>query len=379
MYNSESEDEWNAIVLDNGSGRIKAGFAGDDSPQAVVPTMVGYLRHESMRFQKGLDDLYIGDTAQAKREFLSLRYPIEHGIVTNWDDMEKIWHYTLEKELRIQPENYRVLLTEPALNPKLNREKMTQVMFESFNTPGMYVAMQALLSLYSPGRTTGVVLESGDGVTHVIPVYEGYCLQHAVSRLDLAGRDLTDYLAGILCERGYTFATTAEREAVREIKERLCYVATDYDAELQVANKKVERNYELPDGTEITIGNERFRTTETMFKPALLGRKDPGIHEMIYKTIMKCDVDLRRHLYGNCILSGGNTMYMGIADRMRREIKALVPDSNLRVMVIAPPERRASVWIGGSILASLATFQQMWITKQEYEECGPTVVHRKCF
>ncbi|KAG8564870.1 hypothetical protein GDO81_012609 [Engystomops pustulosus] len=316
-----ADEDIAALVVDNGSGMCKAGFAGDDAPRAVFPSIVGRPRHQGVMVGMGQKDSYVGDEAQSKRGILTLKYPIEHGIVTNWDDMEKIWHHTFYNELRVAPEEHPVLLTEAPLNPKANREKMTQIMFETFNTPAMYVAIQAVL-----------------------------------------------------------FTTTAEREIVRDIKEKLCYVALDFEQEMATAasSSSLEKSYELPDGQVITIGNERFRCPEALFQPSFLGMESCGIHETTFNSIMKCDVDIRKDLYANTVLSGGTTMYPGIADRMQKEITALAP-STMKIKIIAPPERKYSVWIGGSILASLSTFQQMWISKQEYDESGPSIVHRKCF
>ena len=270
-----------------------------------------------------------------------------------------------------------MLLTEAPLNPKANREKMTQVMFETFGVPAMHVSIQPVLLMYAAGRTASLLFECGDGVSHVLPIYEGYALQNAIMRLDLGGRDLTEYLMKLLTERGYSFSTTAEREIVRDIKEKLCYVPLEFKKEMLIDTSKIERFYTLPNGQKIVIGNERFRCPEALFQPSFLGMESAGIHEACYNSIMKCDYDVRKDLLCSTILSGGSTMFPGIADRMRWELASMVPSKRIRV--VAPPERMYTVWIGGSILASLSTFQQMWISKQEYEEVGPTIVHHKCY
>lgn len=367
------------LVIDNGSGMCKAGFAGDDAPRSVFPSIVGRPKHQDAMIGIEQEDHLVGDDAQAKRGVLTLRYPIEHGIVTNWEDMEKVWHHAFYNELRVDPEEHPVLLTEAPMNPKANRERMTQIMFENFGVPSMYVSIQAILSLYSAGRTTGCVFDSGDGVSHIVPVYDGFCIPHAIARIDIAGRDMTERMVKLLTERGYSLFTSAEREIVRDIKETHAYIALDYDHDMKKSQEssEVDRFYTMPDEQVITIGNERFRCPEALFQPAMLGKEGDGIHKETFNTIMKCDIDLRKDLFANIVLSGGTTMYPGIAERMTKELNGLTPDG-LMVRVVAPPERKYSVWIGGSILTSLNTFQASWITRADYDECGPSIVHRKC-
>jgi len=295
--------------------------------------------------------------------------------------MESIWHHVYH-ELDISTEEHPVLLTEAPLNPRSNREKSAEIFFETFNVPSLYVSPQATLSLYASGRTTGVVLDVGDGVTHCVPVYEGFTIPHAITRMDLAGRDVTDHLMLLLRRAGYVFHTSAEREVVRDIKEKSCYVAFNPQKEEEDREKKsaVMQQFKLPDGTVIELGAERFRAPEILFRPSLVGMEYLGVHQCVIDSIFKSDLDIRKVFLSQIVIAGGSTMFNGFGDRLLNEIRKGIPRSasqGVKIKISAPPNRDRLTWLGGSILASLAAFKSMWITKSQYAEEGASILHKR--
>ena len=391
------------IIIDNGTGYCKVGLSCDEIPKVVFPSCVGYPKYsQGMICSDEKKDFFIGHDAIRKRGVLKLNYPIEHGVVNNWDEMEKIWGHAFTNELRVAPEEHNIILTEAPMNPKENREKMAQIMFETFNVPGLYIFIQAVLSLISSGKVTGIVLDSGDGVTHAVPIFENYSLSHAILRLDIAGRDLTEYMMKLLYETGNRFNTTAEKEIVKNIKEKSCYVALNFEEEMEIVDSY---NYELPDGSHVIIKDQRIRCPEALFKPSLLGKEGGGIAEMCHLSIEKCDIDLKKELYYNILLSGGNSMLKGLSKRLNKEIteilrsqerfidtRVLPKDENDKNIEIENENEnqgqksikieydiKYAVWQGGAVASKLPNFESNWITRTEYEEAGATIVHRKCF
>jgi len=374
-------DENAIVIIDNGSGMMKAGIAGMEAPSATFPSIVGRPKNASAMQGVTQKSEYIGDEAQQKRGVLNLKYPIANGIVSDWEDMEKVWHHTFYNELRVTPSEVQgVLVTEAPRNPKQNRERMLTAMFETFEVQNMYVAIQAVMSLYANGRSTGLVVDSGDGVTHTVPVFEGFSIPHAIEKMEIAGREITTYAQKLLLESGHSFTSTAELEIVKDIKEKLCFVAQDYEAERAAAESSSEKDqaYTLPDRSQITVkGTVRMQVPEFLFRPELNGKSCDSIHGLAWKSIAASDVDVRRDLLKNMILSGGTTMYEGIGDRLKTEVSSLAPPGS-EIRIVATPDRKYAVWKGASTLASLSTFAASWISKAEYEEHGAAIVHRKC-
>jgi len=367
------------VVIDNGSGVIKAGFAGQDMPSCCFPTIVGRPKHSKVMVGALGGDIFVGKDAEESRGLLTLKYPISHGVVTDWKDMERIWESVYGKNnMNISKiEQHPVLLTEAPLNPNKNREKAAEVFFETFNVPALFVSPQATLSLYASGRTTGVVLDVGDGVTHSVPVYEGYALRHAIARSDVGGRDVTSRLQLLLRKSGYIFHTSAEFEVVRCIKEATCFVAFNLAKEEQLESEQRSAGlaYKLPDGRLLQIAAERFRAPELIFDPTLIGLEYRGVHRCLVDSIHQSDLDLRKTLFGHIVLAGGSTKFNGFGDRLLNETRQIAP-KDTKIRITASPERQWAAWIGGSILASLASFKTMWIRRDQYEESGRSLLHR---
>ncbi|KAK9765556.1 Arp2/3 complex subunit, actin nucleation center [Basidiobolus ranarum] len=378
-------DSSKILVVDNGTGFAKVGYAGSNFPQYVFPSVVGrpILRAEEKVGDVEVKDIMVGDEAAELRSILQMSYPLENGIVRNWEDMKHLWDYTFYEKLQVDPKDCRVLLTEPPMNPKANREKMAEVMFEEYGFQSIYVAIQAVLTLYAQGLLTGVVVDSGDGVTHVIPVYQGYSLPHLTRRLDVAGRDVTRYLIKLLQHRGYNFNRTADFETVRQIKEKLCYVSYDLDLDKKLATETtvLVENYTLPDGRVIKVGSERFEAPECLFQPHLIDVESPGVAEMLYNTIQAADIDIRSELYKHVVLSGGSSMYPGLPSRLEKEVKQLYLAKTLngdvsrlskfKLQIDDAPRRKHMVFLGGAVLAQVLKDRPFsWISKAEWEEQG---------
>jgi actin-related protein 2 len=380
------------IVCDNGTGFVKCGFAGDNFPANIFPSMIGrpLMRYEEDFKNVELKEIMVGDECAAHRAMLETSYPVENGIVSDWKGMKHLWDYTFFERLKIDPKEHKILLTEPPMNPKGNREKMLNAMFETYNFEAAKVSIQAMLVLYAQGLLTGVVVDSGDGVTHVVPVWEGVCPPQLIRRLNVAGRHITRYLIKLLQVRGYAFNRSADFETVRQIKEKYCYIGYDLAVEKRLALETtvLMQSYTLPDGRVIKIGNERYEASEVLFKPSLLDLDSPGIHEMLYNMIQDADMDLRASFYKHIVLSGGTTMYPGLPSRLEKEVRDLYLKGVLKgdkkrlgkfkLRIEDPPRRKHMVFLGGSVLADIMKARDdFWISKQEWQEVGPNILNKK--
>jgi len=380
------------IVCDNGTGFVKCGFSGDNFPTNIFPSMIGrpLMRFEEEFKDIELKDVMVGDECALHRAMLETSYPVENGIIKDWVGMKHLWDYTFFEKLKIKPENHKILLTEPPMNPKANQKNMLETMFETYGFNGAKVNIQAMLVLYAQGLLTGVVVDSGDGVTHIVPVWEGICPPTLIKRLNVAGRHITRYLIKLLQVRGYAFNRSADFETVRLIKEKLCYVGYDLEVEKRLALETtvLMRKYTLPDGRIIKMGAERFEASEVLFNPSLIDCESVGVHEMLFNMIQEADIDLRPAFYKHIVLSGGSTMYPGLPSRLEKEMRDLYLNqvchgdqkrlAKFKLRIEDPPRRKHMVFLGGSVLADIMKDrEEFWISKAEWAEHGERIIGKK--
>lgn len=382
MYMPDNETR-SGVLIDNGSFEIKAGFTGDSAPRSVFRTTVGFVRHKGLAVAVGGRDALVGKKAEERRGMLDMKYPVQAGVITDWESMERVWHHTFYESLLVPPEEHPVLMTDSPTNTKANREKMLTTLFETFNTPAVFIGIQSVLSLYASGKTTGCAVDLGHGKSHVVPIFEGYALPHSISQISFAGKDITDYLKSLLANRGFAFTTVAEHELVRKIKEQHAYVSHEYKAELASLEKDprpFEKKCALPDGSPLYLGKERFQCAEALFQPKLIGKENSAnVPSSIVSVLKNCEASVRGVMSANIVLSGGTALLPGIEARIVNEMRAIAPALAPKQDIIAPPERKYTAWMGASVLSSLSTFSGMWVKKADYEESGVSSVHRKCF
>ncbi|EAW59025.1 actin like 7B [Homo sapiens] len=365
-----------AVIIDLGSQYCKCGYAGEPRPTYFISSTVGKRCPEAADAGDTRKWTLVGHELLNTEAPLKLVNPLKHGIVVDWDCVQDIWEYIFRTAMKILPEEHAVLVSDPPLSPSSNREKYAELMFETFGIPAMHVTSQSLLSIYSYGKTSGLVVESGHGVSHVVPISEGDVLPGLTSRADYAGGDLTNYLMQLLNEAGHAF-TDDHLHIIEHIKKKCCYAAFLPEEELGLVPEELRVDYELPDGKLITIGQERFRCSEMLFQPSLAGSTQPGLPELTAACLGRCqDTGFKEEMAANVLLCGGCTMLDGFPERFQRELSLLCPGDS--PAVAAAPERKTSVWTGGSILASLQAFQQLWVSKEEFEERGSVAIYSKC-
>ncbi|CAM9247966.1 unnamed protein product [Ascophyllum nodosum] len=385
------------IVVDVGSSSVKAGFSGEDLPRAVFPSVGEDLslvaqelstyrarRPESRECYHEYTSTCKENEEGASAEATTFDHPLRRGLLQDIDKMEKLVDNLFNLELATHAGDHPVLMLEPPLNAREQRQEIAAMMFETFKVPALSVCNSSVLALFASGRTRGLALEVGGGVSHVVPVFEGFALNHAVLRLEGAGQDVTHRLKLLLDERGHHL----DLNSVRDIKEKNCYIST--------ANGEpaAESGYELPDGSTITLDSEcRSRAPELLFDSAAGGAEfreraaDGGLASMIIRSISMCDKDIKPNLLGSVVVAGGTTMMPGFVERLKEDLDKASSrvGASLLASVIPHPtihepgynsQRKHAPWIGGSMLASLSPFKQLQVTRQEYEDRGESVIHR---
>lgn len=392
------------IIIDNGSGYLKAGLSNQKTPSVNIPSLIGrqllrYGEKLDLKKTKGLEmkTLMVGDEVLPFRSMLELSYPLKEGKINNPDDLTVLLEYCVNNKLKIDDlSDKRVIITEAPLNPIENKKILCEILFEKMEVGMLNIEPQAKLTLYSAGIDTGMVLDSGDGVTHCIPISKGMILRNNIERLNIAGRDITEYLIRLLQKKGYAFNSSADFETIREIKEKFCFVSNDIQADRELEKNTTIFNtyHKLPDGQRIHISNEKYEAPEILFNPYLIGRDVEGIPEMVYKSIKNCPIDTRVGLYNCILLSGGSTLFPGFTSRLENEMKKVYQDHclkdtedktiKIKINVLDNPNRRYSVFVGGAVVGNYYNTpdsEDYWITRSEWLEAGDNyeeVLKKKC-
>ncbi|PFH37538.1 actin like protein ALP1 [Besnoitia besnoiti] len=373
------------VVIDNGSGYMKAGLSSDEQPSVVFPTIVGRPRRRFAELYAkgdgadGSSAVFVGEEAIANRHHLSFTYPIDHGHIDNWVDMEEVWNKTYSM-LGVQPSEHALLVTEPPLCSLRHREKMAEMFFETYNAPELNISVTGLMAIYGTGRTTGFVLDIGEGITQCVPVFDGYLEKASVKRSDFGGQELQMYLQKILCDMGYPMTTRDDYEHVRVIKETLCFCSLN-PAEDQ-NREDLEKTYHLPDGLTLRDGvTTKVLPPEALFNPQLCGRDNPSLIDLVWSSIMACPIESRKSLVGSIVLSGGSSMFPGFPERLEQELKnTSPPQARPHVHVLSHPSRGSLVWQGARLYCQPAMRpmqDHLWISRQEWDEIGMKIVAKK--
>ena len=367
-------------VIDNGSGYMKAGFSGEEAPKVMFPTMVGKTKVEGIYVGDEKKESIIGSEAEKKFGILNISYPIQGGIIVNWDEMERIWANTFYGELKISPEEHNLLLSESPFITRKDREKMLEMMFETFNCASTYLVAQSVLAAYSVGKSTGISIDCGHTSLNFAPIYEGFLQRHCVQHIPIAGKDINDILINLLIKNGQVIDSKMQKQSIIKAKESFCFLRYDNEDEIEKKKEEETKDWELPDKKKITISKERYQATEVIFDPKQFGYDYPNFQELFKKTVKSIDSDLREIMLANIIFNGGTTLIKGFKNRVTQEIELAGQDYEFKKKVHTYPEAQFMAWLGGSILTSLTNFENLWITKAEYKEEGKaTIVHKKCF
>lgn len=364
-----------AVFMDSQAETLRAGFAADDGPRIVFPSIVGYPSVNNRQlygpYQKSF---YCGNEAQERRNTLMISSPFSNGIVNNWDCMEMLWRHTFHDELHVSPEEHPVLLTYSSLAAGNQKEKTAEIMFETFKAPAVCLVTTAVLAMFASGRTTGFVVHTGKDTSKVVPIVNGKVLHHGVEPLNFTDSDLTEHLKQLLVHRSQLHAAITN-ETIRDIKEKLCYLSMNFKHDMTVAGMNVD-SFRLLDGSLMKLGTERFSCPEAIFHPPLMGSSARGLHLSIFDSLMKSDLIHRRDLLTNIVLIGGVSKFPNIAERLHEEIARLL--TPLKISVTVPSTGSDLIWAGASIASSMPSLQSMWINRAEYDDAGPSIVHRNC-